>query len=301
MTPMFRPSRRATRTAVAALALLGAAALSPLHAQVVERFGADPLDGRGRHVFFAEGDVASRFTYLSGEPSHFPADRKGTLRVVYDTTLPTARLSTRIGRVLALDANFEFGAILSIRSEGFFADPNGFSQIAFGLWNEATTGLQRTSFPSDSFDLVEFDYFPNVTSFGGPFLSPSVFGGNVGDNAFFNFAFQSSQVDLPLDTPLLVRCRYRAASRRLDVTVNRHAHAFMFEPIQGASVSVDLSRISPTFLLNVAGIAAYFEGYPSIHAVVDYDLLYVGPLPLPWGVIKRMNPPVAEAPTGRLR
>ena len=301
MTPMVRPSRHTTRTAVAALVFLGAAALSPLHAQVVERFGADPFVGRGRHVFFAEGDVASRFTYLSGEPSHFPADRKGTLRVVYDTTLPTARLSTRIGRVLALDANFEFGAILTIHSDGFFADPNGFSQIAFGLWNEATTGLQRTSFPSDSFDLVEFDYFPNITSFGGPFLSPSVFGGNVGDNAFFNFAFQSSQVDLPLDTPLLVRCRYRAASRLLDVTVSRHAHAFMFEPIPGASVSVDVSRINPTFLLNVAGIAAYFEGYPSIHAVVDYDLLYVGALPVPWGVIKRMNPPVGEAPTGRLR
>ena len=285
-----RTSRHARSAAFGAIALL-CAALSPAWAQVVERFDADPLTGQSRNVFFAEGDVASRFAFLPEEPSHFPADKEGTLRVVYDTTLPTARLSTRTDRLLSLDADFEFGAILTIRSEGFFADPNGFSQIAFGAWNDDTTGLQRTSFPSDSFDLAEFDYFPNVTAFGGPFLSPSVFGGNVADNAFFNFAFESSQVVLPLDTPLLVRCRYDAASHRLNVTVGRHAQSLVFEPVPGASASVDLSRISPTFLLNVAGIAAYFEGYSSIHAVVDYDLLYVGDLPSPWGVTRRRISP----------
>src|SRR5256886_621647 len=124
--------------------------------------------------------------------------------------------------LFSLDADFDFGAILTIRSQGFFADPDGFSQIAFGLWNAARTGLKRTSFPSDSFDLVEFDYFPNVTPFGGPFVSPTVFGGNVADNAFFNFAFNSAETTLPLDTPLLVQCHYNAALRRLNVKVSRH-------------------------------------------------------------------------------
>jgi hypothetical protein len=296
-----RTSRHVARVALGALVLLCAVSASPLRAQMVERFAKDPLDGGGRHVFFAEGDVASRFTYLSEAPIGFPGDRKGSLRVLYDTTLPTARISTTIGRFLSLDANFELGAILTIRSEGFFADPNGFSQIAFGAWNAATTGLARTSFPSDSFDLVEFDYFPNVTAFGGPFVSPSVFGANVGGNAFFNFAFQSSEIVLPHDVPLLVRCRYRSAARRLDVTVSRHAGGLSFETIPGASASVDLSGINPTFLLNVAGIAGYFEGFPSIHAVVDYDLLYVGPLPLPWGVLKPVAPQTGETSPGRFQ
>jgi hypothetical protein len=269
----------------AALALGGA--LSSAAAQVVERFDADPLSNAGRNAFFTEGDVAARFTYLAEEQSHFPADREGTLRVLYDTTLPAARISTPIGNVITTDADFDFGAILTIRSGGFFADPNGFSQIAFGLWNAATTGLARTSFPSDSFDLVEFDYFPNLTSFGGPFLSPSVFGGNVAGNAFFNFAFQSAEISLPLDVPLLVQCHYNAALRRLNVRLSRHAQALTFERIPGATVSVDLSRISPTFLVNVVGIAAYFEGYPSLRATVDYDLLFVGPLPSPWSVVRR--------------
>ncbi len=281
-----RPIHRVPRAGLGAILALSAA-VSSLPAQVVERFDADPLAGLGRNVFFVEGDAAARFAFLPGEPSHFPADREGTLRVLYDTTLPAARLSTHIGPTLSLDADFDFGAVLTIRSQGFFADPNGFSQIAFGLWNAATTGLTRTSFPSDSFDLVEFDYFPNVTAFGGPFLSPSVFGGNVAGNAFFNFAFQSAEISLPLDVPLLVQCHYNAALRRLNVRLSRHAQALTFEQIPGATVSVDLSRISPTFLVNVVGIAAYFEGYPSLRATVDYDLLFVGPLPSPWSVVRR--------------
>jgi len=270
---------------------LGAAFPSSLRAQMVERFDADPLAGQGQNVFFAEGDVASRFSFLPGEPSHFAGDRDGTLRVVYDTTLPTARISTPLAGALTLGADFDFGAILTLRSDGFFADPNGFSQVAFGLWNGVTTGVNRTSFPSDSYDLVEFDYFPNVTAFGGPFVSPSVFGGNVADNAFFNFAFNSAATALPLDTPLLVQARYSAATRRLNVKVSRHDHALVFVRLDDATVDVDLSRIEPTFLLNAAGIAGYFEGFRSIHVVVDYDLLFTGPLPAPWSVARtRIRP-----------
>jgi hypothetical protein len=123
----------------------------------------------------------------------------------------------------------------------------------------------------------------------------------VGGNAFFNFAFQSSEIVLPHDTPLLVRCRYRAAVRRLEVTVSRPASALTFEQIPGAAVTVDLSLISPTFLLSVAGIAGYFEGFPSIHALVDYDLLYVGALPSPWGMLKRKVPQTGDGSPGKAR
>jgi hypothetical protein len=250
---------------------------------VVERFGSDPFAQHGSSRFFLEGD-AGRFSYLGNEAPHFSADRRGTLRVLYDTTRPTGRISKPLRNVVALDDDFGFGAILTIRSHGFAADPQGFSQIAFGLWNAHTTGLGRTLFPSDSYDLLEFDYFPNVTDFGGPFLSPSVFGGNVGDNAFFNFAFQSAETALPLDVPLLCQLDYAAATRRLTVTVSRHTSGSHFQPIPGATATVDLSRVDPTFLLDVLGIAAYGEGYASLRAEVDYDLIYFGSLPAPFGV-----------------
>ena len=66
-------------------------------------------------------------------------------------------------------------------------------ELAFGLTNSSLTGGDRTgslaNFSSDNtFDTVEFNYFPNVSSeFGGPTLTPSVFGGQDGD-AFSNFA-----------------------------------------------------------------------------------------------------------------
>jgi len=277
------PAATAATMATAAPTAGRAATPSPASSSVVERFGSDPFAQHGSSRFFLEGD-AGRFTFLGNEAPHFPADRRGTLRVLYDTTRPTGRIAMPIRNVVALDDDFGFGAILTIRSDGFAADPQGFSQIAFGLWNARTTGLGRTLFPSDSYDLLEFDYFPNMTDFGGPFLSPSVFGGNVAGNAFFNFAFQSTETNLPLDVPLLCQFQYAAATRRLTVAVSRHTSGSHFEPIPGATAIVDLSRVNPTFLLDVLGIAGYGEGYASLRAEVDYDLIYFGPLPFPFGV-----------------
>jgi hypothetical protein len=277
---------RLTATVAVVLCLL-CGATGAARADLVERFRFDPLDGSGSNPFFGEGDTDVRFTHLPGELPRFPGDRKGTLRVLYDTTLPQARIAAPLGQVLSLDENIDFGAILTIRSEGFHATPDGFSQVAFGLWNSVTTGSNRTGFPADSFDLLEFDYFANMGAFGGPFLSPTVFGGNVSDNAFFNFAFQSSEVQLPLDVPLLCRLAYRALDRRLTVTVSRQVNGVIFDPIPGASANVDLSLIDPTFLVDSIGIAAYFEGFESLRAEVDYDLLYFGKLPAPFGAAMR--------------
>jgi len=298
---MTRPTRSPLPLAAAGLALCAAAALlapGPA-AAIVERFDRDPLAGRSALPFFTEGDAAARFAYVADAPPAFPGDRRGALRVLYDTTLPTARLSTPLGTVLAMDADLTFGAIMTVRSEGFAADPNGFSQIAFGLWNGSTTGMGRTLFPADTFDLVEIDWFPNVTEFGGPFLAPSVFGGNVGGNAFLNLAFVSADVAFPLDTPLLVQATYRAAIRRLEVKVHRHAGGTLFAEIPGARVDLDLGRLAPGFLVDVLGIAAYGEGWPSLRAVVDYDLLYSGPLPAPFRTsraARRPAPLPAPAP-----
>ena len=267
-----RPLRR-----FAALALLACAAALPARAATA-RLASDPLLPGGPTPFFAEGD-ATRFTFVPGTPPRFSGDRRGSLRVLYDTTRPTGRVGAPIGAVLSLDEDFRFGAVLTIRSAGFAADPNGFSQIAFGLWNSHTTGLGRTTFPSDAFDLVEFDWFANVTDFGGPFLSPSIFGGPAGANAFDNFAFTSSETALPFDVPLLCEGVYDAAARRLTVTVSRHVRGPRFDPVPGAETTVDLSTIDPGFLVDTFGIGAYGEGWPSLHAEVDFDLLYAGTAP----------------------
>jgi hypothetical protein len=283
----FPAARAIPSAALLTVALL--AAPPARAADFVERFAQDLLDGAGR--FVAEGDAGARFTFLPGTPPRFAGDRAGTLRVLYDTTVPTARIGAPLGAFLTPGEDFEFGAILTLRSEGFLADPNGFSQVAFGLWNGATTGLNRTGFPSDAYDLLEFDYFPNVTAFGGPFVSPTVFGGNVGDNAFSNFAFASAEAPLPLEVPLLIQARHDGAARALQVTVRPHAAGVFFQRTPIASVTVDLSRLDPGFQVNVAGIAGYFEGYASIHVEADYDLLYVGSLPEPFGVAARRRLP----------
>jgi hypothetical protein len=281
-------------TAAALAAVLAAVPAPARAATLVERFEADPLAGQGANPFFAEGEVAAHFAFRPAERPHFPGDRPGTLRVTYDTTLPSARMATPLGGVLTADADFDFGAILTIRSGGFAADPNGFSQITFALWNSVTTGMNRTGFPSDSFDAVEFDYFPNVGEFGGPFLSPSVFGGDVGaGNAFFNFTFGSRELALPPDVPLLCRFHHDAATRRLTLTVSRHSTGVFFEPIPGAVATVDLSSLRPGFQVDVAGIMAWYEGWASLRAEVDFDLLYVGSLPAPFGVGARRRMPLA--------
>jgi len=263
------------------LTLVLSAGAAPPSADVVERFARDPLSGHGGNRFFTEGDPDARFTYVRHTPPRFPGDVRGSLRVLYDTTRPQARLSTSLGTVVSFDDDFEFGAILTIRSQGFFADPNGFSQIAFGLWNSSTTGPGRTLFPSDSYDLIEFDYFPNVSSFGGPFISPSVFGGEVGGNAFFNFTFLGVETALPLDVALLCRFVHDGAARRLTLRIARLDDDKVFREIPGSRVSLDTAALDPTFLVDVLGIAAYFEGWESLRASVDYDLLYFGDLPPP--------------------
>lgn len=289
--PSRRPQSRVILALVLAAPLAAPLAALPARADTVARLATDPLVAGAPGAFHPEGEVGARFTWLPGTRPRFAADRRGSLRVLYDTTLPTGRIGLPLGTVLSFDDEFRFGAVLTIRSAGFAADPNGFSQIAFGLWNGHTTGLGRTLFPSDAYDLVEFDWFPNVTSFGGPFLSPSVFGGEVGGNAFFNFAFQSAEVTLPFDVPLLCEGVYDPAARRLAVTVSRHVRGNQFEPVPGAAVTVDLSTLNPGFLVDTVGIAAYGEGWPSLRAEVDFDLLYAGVRPMPLGAAPRPGLP----------
>ena len=77
--------------------------------------------------------------------------------------------------------DFSLEMEFEILSAGFSASSEDFIQISFGLSHSTRTGLIRTgsqpSFgDSDTFDVVEFTYFPNVSIFGGPNLTPTTFG-----------------------------------------------------------------------------------------------------------------------------
>jgi hypothetical protein len=50
----------------------------------------------------------------------------------------------------------------------------------------------------------------------------------------------------------------------------------------------------------VVGIAAYGEGWPSLRAEVDYDLLYVGALPAPFKVTTNPDGRVKTTDPGSL-
>ncbi len=149
----------------------------------VEGFADDPVVA-GRFTVPA-GHDAGRFAYAAGGP----------LTVHYDTLMPTAwylrPLDAVGGRRLNRYDDFTFSVRFRIRSEGFFADPWGFAQIAWGLVNSETTGEDRAGGSAGpyAFDCVTFDYFPNVTAWGGPTLGVSAIHGDDGAGFFSNIDF----------------------------------------------------------------------------------------------------------------
>lgn len=268
---------------------------------VVENFSDDPADGVGerpasgykKSLFTARG-AAARFTHERGTAERFRGDKKGSLRADHDSALPTGRYYTTFpgGAAFTDDDDFVFGAALTIRREGFAADPFGFAQIAFALFDSRRTGDERTgtvdNYAVDTYSSLEWNYFPNVSPwFGGPFVSPSVFGDPIGD-AFANFAFGSSVATLRPGVPYLVELRYTAAERALRVTVHElpfgkgSKHKREATLVAEATTTVDLAGVSG-FRVDSLGVAAFRDGFNdfapsgrSLRAVVDYDLLFSG-------------------------
>ncbi|MFQ5766946.1 MAG: hypothetical protein ACE5ID_03060 [Acidobacteriota bacterium] len=237
-----------------------------------------------------EGDARPRLRWRRDEPA-FPGDSHGSLTALYDATLPAGRLGFMLPRPLTQDDPFTAAAVFIIDAAGFTADPAGFFQISWGLWNSSTTGLERTgtpdNFATDTFELLEFDYFPNVSAFGGPFLSPSVAGmADLQDplftllGAFSNFTFASVQSELPLGAPLLAVMRHRPAEGILAISVFRIISRRNLEPVPGAQVQVPLLALSPrAYLLDAAGLTLWRDGFsgsePSLRANVIFHGLVV--------------------------
>ena len=89
------------------------------------------------------------------------------------------------------------------------------------------------------------------------------------------------ETPLPLDTPLLCQFIHDGTAQHLTLRIGRLESGATFREIPGSRVRIDTGALDPTFLVDVVGIAAYFEGFASLRASVDYDLLYFGDLPSP--------------------
>ncbi len=266
-------------------ALLFASALSALAGEtIVLDLRRDPIDGgRVPTSMFVEGPEA--FVFDPAVPAAHHGDRPGALIASYDSTQATSRAVLPLERSYTEADDFLFGAVLTVRGEGFEPDPFGFHPITFSLINDATTGFDRTGdlldFRADAFDALEFAWFPQVSPlFGGPFLAPGAFGSAVGDDAFANFAFASVPFDLGTDVPRLVTVEHDASARILTVTVHDLSERGEPVPIPGGSVEVDLSGLTG-FDVNALAVTAYEDGFNvfsssgrSLRADVEYHRLF---------------------------
>jgi hypothetical protein len=194
--------RKAARGGAMALALVVLASTSSTASAgtiLTETFDTDPVAGGRASIVGSD----TRFDYAAG-----------TVTAHYDSGLATAKMAWDLGRTIDGSLPFSFDVEFTIKSQNLFASPNAFAQIAFGLENSSTTGLDRAGGAGgNAFDVVGVDYFPNVSPlFGGPVLGPAIVQSNNGTGFFGRIAFpfgEESGLDdegsLPLDVKLLAQ------------------------------------------------------------------------------------------------
>ncbi len=254
------------------------------------RLGSDPRD---RADILIEGEALARLSWQRDRPA-FPGDRPGSLTALYDARLAPGRFGVPLAEIWDQDDTFTAAAIFVIEPDGFRADPNGFFAISWGLWNTTQTGMNRTGdfsdFAADSFELLEFAWFPNVSDFfGGPFLSPALFG--EADEAsplfpflggFANFAFGSEEATLPLGEPLMAVLEHRPEVDAVVVSVHRVVNGGRVVPIPGAVSVIDLTTLPHrAYSFDALGLTLWQDGFSgepsSLHARVTFHRLAAVP------------------------
>ncbi len=256
----------------------------PADPNFVERFETDPRDAANRVV---SGEALDRLTWQVDLPA-FDGDSSGSLTAIYDASLPAGLFGFELPESFNAADGFTAAAAFVIESQGFSADPNGFFQISWGLWNSQTTGLRRTGdptdFSTDTFELVEMNYFPNVSSFfGGPFLAPAIFGEAVSGGAFDNFSsLFDLEATLPFDVPLLAVIEHRPADGALVLQIHRIVDGPRLLPVNAAVGVTPLEfLVSPQYAVDTVGLTLWNDGFtgvpPSVTATLDFHLLAVRP------------------------
>ncbi len=259
------------------------AELRPAGAAKVVDFSSDPTYAPD---FVSQGDALERLVWVDSAPA-FPGDARGSLEALYHSGMSAGTAGWRLDESWTRDDAFTAAAILVIDSEDFRADPYGFFQISWGLWNSESTGLERTgnfeSYAGDTFELLEWDYFPNVSPFfGGPYLSPALFGAANEDSPLFdalgsfaNLSYGSAQTMLPLDQPLLAVIEQRPEDGIVVFSVQRITENASLLPIDGALAVVPIEALSkPEYVLDTVGLTLWHDGFggeePGLVARVHY-------------------------------
>lgn len=261
----------------------GAAGVEPGPSSLLVDFSTNPI---ADPEVILDGDVLDRLTWHDDAPA-FDGDVGGSLAARYDSSLPPGRIGWSLPETWTEDTPFVAAAVFVVDPEDFHADPDGFFQISWGLWNTAATGLNRTGSPegpADTFELVEFDYFPNVSpEFGGPYLSPAVFGvANPEDplfdafgafaNAGFAFGFPLA---LPMGEPLVAGIEHRPAADAVVFTVHRILEGGELLPVDGAVRVVDLGFLAVReFAVDALGLTLYQEGFPGEEVDLRADVIF---------------------------
>jgi hypothetical protein len=279
---------RLTHFAAVPLLLISVMGVAHADALIIDLSHDDPFaPGNGPPRLVIEGEGSGRFLHEPDtQPAH-PADHRGSLLARYESTLFSARATAGLGDLYTESDDFLFGAIVTIRSDNLHADPSGFHPITLSLINSATTGLDRTGDPTDfradTFDSIDIAYFPQESFFGGPFLSPAIFGSPVGDDAFADFSFGSLELTILPGLPHLLLAEHRAAERRMTVTVYALGSGGRPVPLPGGGVDVDLSNLGG-FAIDALAITLYEDGFNifaasgrSLAADLDYELLFFAP------------------------
>ena len=285
------------------VALTAALAASSVHA-LVEDFSSDPFATWS----FGVGDNSnSQFTWNTDLPK-YTGDAAGSLTAHLNSSLPTARFDRALGGSYTDTDSFTLATRFSFAVTS--APGDQFMQIAFGLVNSAQTGGDRTGSASTSADVyhtVEFNYFPNVSTFfsTGPTLSPAVFGANKSDNAFNNFAaFFFSEADLgdnttgitelPQALTLQATLTYNGIAKTLSLTIHRVEADGSLTLLDIEQPPMSLTSLPPftnydggaPFVVDTLAIMAYQDGFttaanPSLEADVTFERFEFTVIPEP--------------------
>jgi len=257
--------------AIIGLALaLGGAALASV--SFIEDFSTNPFTAWSFGIGSTEPST-NRFVWNSTAPSVYAGDPVGALTVHLNSSLPTVRLQRPLG-VTVTDAN-DFLLKVRFSFSVTSAPTNQSMQIAFGLVNSSQTGGNRTGsdgvfVDDDTFHTVEFNYFPQISTFSspptGPNLSPAVFGAHKpGNDAFGNFAaYFFSEADLhdntngihelPQNVILEAALAYRSATRTIALT--------MRQVNGGNSTTLLETEVPPMSLINLPTFGTYDTNFP---------------------------------------
>jgi hypothetical protein len=278
------------------LLLCGLAACPPALA-VGDNFASNPLAGGSPWSFGVGSNANNQFTWSPG-----------VLGVHLNSSLPTARLDLPLGTTLSDSSSFVLSARFSMNITSAPADQ--FAQIGFGLTNHTVTGGDRTGtlanfFSDNAYDTVEVNYFPNVSSFGGPDLTPAVLGGpgagdplnnNVAPTVFEPYDLGSHTqgvTALPQSTTLEAHLAYDGAAKTITISMYQVGAGGSLTLLDTELPTLDLTDISQSgydfahpFQLNSLSIMAYHDGFtnaddPSLVADLAFQSISLTLVPEP--------------------